>query len=228
MHATPLKISFYRFNSRAVVKQTEEPIEVIYHDKDILVVVKPANLLSVPGRGEHKQDCLVSRLQDDHPGARIVHRLDSDTSGLMVLAFNAEAHRRLSISFADREVDKTYIARVQGHLPSTQGGIDLPLALDWHNRPVHKVDYIYGKPSQTAWEVIAQNVDSQLVRLYPYTGRSHQLRVHMLSMGCPMIGDSLYHPHPEAFPRLCLHAEMLTIIHPTSREKLRFDSTVSF
>lgn len=119
-------------------------ITILYADNDLIVVNKPPQLLSVPGRGEHKQDCLVARLQTDYPGARIVHRLDCDTSGIMVLAMHAESHRRLSKQFEQRLVDKTYIARVQGHLPTPQGAIDLPLALDWHNRPVHKVDFIYG------------------------------------------------------------------------------------
>lgn len=203
-------------------------IDILYQDKDLLVVNKPPQLLSVPGRGEHKQDCLVNRLQADFAGARIVHRLDYDTSGLMVLAMHAESHRRLSMFFEAREVDKTYIARVQGKLPSRQGGIDLPLALDWHNRPQHKVDFIYGKPSQTAWQVMDTDTDTTLVQLLPYTGRSHQLRVHMLSMGCPMVGDPLYHPHPENFWRLCLHAQTLAFRHPHQGHWMSFDSEVSF
>jgi tRNA pseudouridine32 synthase/23S rRNA pseudouridine746 synthase len=203
-------------------------IAIIYADKDLLVVNKPPKLLSVPGRGEHKQDCLVHRLQTDFAGARIVHRLDYDTSGLMVLAMHAEAHRRLSMFFETRQVDKSYVARIQGQLPSRQGGIDLPLALDWHNRPLHKVDFIYGKPSQTGWQVLDSDATTSLVRLYPFTGRSHQLRVHMLAMNCPMIGDPLYHPQGEQAPRLCLHAQTLSFRHPHQGHWLEFKLDIPF
>jgi len=203
-------------------------IDILYADEDCLVVSKPSGLLSVPGRGEHKQDCLVARLQVDFAGARIVHRLDCDTSGIMVLAMHAESHRRLSKQFELRAVEKSYIARVQGHLPSLQGGIDLPLALDWHNRPVHKVDFIYGKHAQTAWQVIAQDEQTSLVRLHPHTGRSHQLRVHMLTMGCPMVGDMLYHPRHHEYHRMCLHAEMLAFTHPHQGRWMQFNNTADF
>lgn len=203
-------------------------IDILYADQDIVVVNKPEQLLSVPGRGEHKQDCLVNRLQAEFSGARIVHRLDCDTSGIMVLAMHAESHRRLSKQFELRQVDKTYLARIQGHLPSRQGGIDLPLALDWHNRPLHKVDYIYGKPAQTAWEVLSSTETTSLVRLFPHTGRSHQLRVHMQNMGCPIVGDMLYHPNHEAYHRMCLHAEMLSFSHPHSGQVLTFTNEAGF
>ncbi|OZA16059.1 MAG: hypothetical protein B7X85_06925 [Thiotrichales bacterium 17-46-47] len=193
-----------------------------------MVVNKPPQLLSVPGRGEHKQDCLVNRLQADFSGVRIVHRLDCDTSGIMVLAMHAESHRRLSKQFEQRLVDKTYLARVEGRLPSAQGGIDLPLALDWHNRPMHKVDFIYGKPAQTAWQVLSTTNTTTLVRLFPHTGRSHQLRVHMLSMGCPMVGDMLYHPRHHEYHRMCLHAEMLSFIHPHKGESMKFINDADF
>ncbi len=203
-------------------------IDILYTDDDLIVVNKPPQLLSVPGRGEHKQDCLVNRLQADFAGARIVHRLDCDTSGIMVLAMHAESHRRLSKQFELRQVDKTYLARVEGHLPSAQGGIDLPLALDWHNRPMHKVDFIYGKHAETGWQVLSETESTTLVRLFPHTGRSHQLRVHMLSMGCPMIGDMLYHPRHEEYHRMCLHAEMLAFSHPTTGKPMRFENQADF
>ncbi len=205
-----------------------QQIDILFADDDLIVVNKPPQLLSVPGRGEHKQDCLVNRLQADFPGVRIVHRLDCDTSGIMVLAMHAESHRRLSKQFEQRLVDKTYLARVEGHLPSAQGGIDLPLAIDWHNRPMHKVDFIYGKPAQTAWQVLSTTDSSTLVRLFPHTGRSHQLRVHMLSMGCPMVGDMLYHPRHYEYHRMCLHAEMLSFMHPHKGEPLKFMNEADF
>lgn len=203
-------------------------IDILYTDQDILVVNKPAQLLSVPGRGAHKQDCLVTRLQVTYPSARIVHRLDYDTSGVIVLAMDANAHRTLSMAFAAREVDKMYIARIQHRLPSRQGGIDLPLALDWHNRPLHKIDFIYGKPAQTAWQLLSDDQDTQLVALYPYTGRSHQLRVHMHAMGCPIVGDPLYHSQAHQHPRLCLHAHTLSFAHPTTGKRLHFEHPAEF
>ncbi|MBP7900383.1 MAG: RluA family pseudouridine synthase [Gammaproteobacteria bacterium] len=205
-----------------------QQIDILYADDDLIIVNKPPQLLSVPGRGEHKQDCLVNRLQVNFPGVRIVHRLDCDTSGIMVLAMHAESHRRLSKQFEQRLVDKTYLARVEGHLPRTQGGIDLPLALDWHHRPMHKVDFVYGKPAQTAWQVLSITDSTTLVRLFPHTGRSHQLRVHMLSMGCPMVGDMLYHPRHHEYHRMCLHAEMLSFSHPNSGEAMKFTNEADF
>lgn len=213
---------------KAILLHMNQQIDILYADDDLIVVNKPPQLLSVPGRGEHKQDCLVNRLQADFSGVRIVHRLDCDTSGIMVLAMHAESHRRLSKQFEQRLVDKTYLARVEGHLPSAQGGIDLPLALDWHNRPMHKVDFIYGKPAQTAWQVLSTTNTTTLVRLFPHTGRSHQLRVHMLSMGCPMVGDMLYHPRHHEYHRMCLHAEMLSFIHPHKGESMKFINDADF
>lgn len=213
---------------KAILLHMNQKIDILYADDDLIVVNKPPQLLSVPGRGEHKQDCLVNRLQAEFDGVRIVHRLDCDTSGIMVLAMHAESHRRLSKQFEQRLVGKTYLARVEGHLPSTQGGIDLPLALDWHNRPMHKVDFIYGKPAQTGWRVLSETDTTTLVRLFPHTGRSHQLRVHMLSMGCPMVGDMLYHPRHEEYHRMCLHAEMLTFIHPHKGETMKFTNEADF
>jgi tRNA pseudouridine32 synthase / 23S rRNA pseudouridine746 synthase len=217
-----------KMRKKAILLHMNQKIDILYADDDLIVVNKPPQLLSVPGRGEHKQDCLVNRLQAEFDGVRIVHRLDCDTSGIMVLAMHAESHRRLSKQFEQRLVDKTYLARIDGHLPSLQGGIDLPLALDWHNRPMHKVDFIYGKPAQTGWRVLSKTDTTTLVRLFPHTGRSHQLRVHMLSMGCPMVGDMLYHPRHEEYHRMCLHAEMLTFMHPHKGEKMKFMNVADF
>ncbi len=223
-----LPCSFALLDKKSFTFAMNKEITIVYADDDLIVVNKPPQLLSVPGRGEHKQDCLVARLQTDYPGARIVHRLDCDTSGIMVLAMHAESHRRLSKQFEQRLVDKTYIARVQGHLPTPQGAIDLPLALDWHNRPVHKVDFIYGKHAQTGWQVLSTTEKTTLVRLFPHTGRSHQLRVHMLMMGCPMVGDMLYHPNHAEYHRMCLHAEMLAFTHPQTGKAMQFQNEVDF
>ncbi len=203
-------------------------IQLVYRDKHLLVAYKPSKLLSVPGRGEHKKDSLIYRIQQDIPEARIVHRLDYDTSGLMVLATNADTHRQLSLAFEQRRVDKRYLALIQGQLPCTQGVVDLPLALDWHHRPKHRVDFNYGKNAQTAWKVIKANDTTSLVHLYPYTGRSHQLRVHLLQMNTPIMGDPLYHPTPETYPRLCLHAQYLSFEHPVTQKRLAFEHEADF
>lgn len=203
-------------------------IKVIYQDKYLLVINKPSKLLSVPGRGAHKQDSVIYRLQQTQPETRIVHRLDYDTSGLMLLASNADIHRQLSLAFEQRRVDKRYLARVQGQLPCPQGSIDLPLALDWHNRPKHQIDFNYGRSAQTAWQVLTHNDHSSLVHLFPHTGRSHQLRVHLLSMGCPIIGDPLYHPYPDDYPRLCLHAQYLSFEHPVYKKQKSFTCDSDF
>lgn len=204
--------------------------EVIYADAALLVVDKPSGLLSVPGRGEDKQDCLVARLQAEHPGARIVHRLDRDTSGLLVLALDADVHRELSRQFHDREVEKRYIALVLGE-PATQGGrIDLPLRYDPPSKPRHVVDPEGGQQALTEWSVLSRHGDHARVALVPHTGRSHQLRVHMQALGHPLLGDSLYAP-PEACPpgaRLCLHAETLGFVHPVHQARVTFHRPAPF
>lgn len=203
-------------------------IDILYQDRYLFVVNKPSKLLSVPGRGAHKQDSLIFRLQQTHPETRIVHRLDYDTSGLMVLARNADIHRQLSLAFEQRRVEKRYLARIQGQLPCPQGVIDLPLALDWHNRPKHQVDMNYGKHAQTAWQVLSEDGATSLIYLFPHTGRSHQLRVHLLSMNCPIVGDPLYHPRADDYPRLCLHAQYLSFEHPVSKTQQTFTCEVTF
>jgi len=215
-----------------------DTLTVLHADEALLVLDKPAGLLAVPGRGEDKQDCLSARVQRRWPDALIVHRLDMATSGLIVMGRGAAAQRALSMAFAAREVDKRYEAVVHGLLappdsPDGWGLIDLPLIVDWPNRPRSIVDPARGKPSRTRWRVLAQdNSDNPTTRLAlePVTGRSHQLRVHLQALGHPIVGDALYAP-PEAAarePRLRLHACALALRHPVTGERLSFASRAPF
>lgn len=204
-------------------------LDVLYKDDYILIVDKPAGLLSVPGRGEAKQDCLISRVQQIYPEALIVHRLDMSTSGLLVLALDVDTHRLLSKQFAEREVSKKYTAIVTGKLEEPSGLIDEPMICDWPNRPKQMIDHEKGKPSQTRYEVIeytSENNTSRL-RLTPITGRTHQLRLHCQSIGHAILGDRLY-ASPEVVvmaDRLLLHATTLSLSHPVSGEMVNIEST---
>lgn len=195
-----------------------------------MIVDKPSGLLSVPGRGEDKQDCMIARLQAEWPGARIVHRLDRDTSGLLIVARNADSHRELSRQFQDREVDKRYMALALGRFEEPGGKITLPLRYDPPTKPRHVVDMETGQPSLTEWALIEQFDNHARVALIPHTGRSHQLRVHMQALGHPLLGDPLYAPE-EACPqgsRLCLHAEFLAFTHPVTQARLSFQRNAPF
>jgi tRNA pseudouridine32 synthase/23S rRNA pseudouridine746 synthase len=206
------------------------------HCSDALIVVdKPSGLLSVPGRGAHLQDCVATRVQAEFADALFVHRLDMATSGLMLMARGVAQQRALSFAFARREVDKRYVAVVAGLLPASPGDgwgeIDLALAADWPARPKQKVD-ASGKPSLTRYRVLAHDLQRQRTRveLQPLTGRSHQLRVHMLALGFPILGDTLYAP-PEVqaqSARMLLHASALELAHPVSGERMRFSSEPKF
>jgi tRNA pseudouridine32 synthase/23S rRNA pseudouridine746 synthase len=211
---------------------TEPGFRLIHADHALIVVNKPSGLLSVPGRGAEKQDCLIKRVQTDYPDALIVHRLDCDTSGLIVLARGKEMHRRLSIRFQDRQVTKRYVAVVEGELAQSSGEVDLPLIVDWPNRPLHKVDFATGKPSLTLYRVLSYNADGHCSRLEltPETGRTHQLRVHMQALGHPILGDSLYADAVARgkADRLLLHAEYLAFAHPESEEPLNFTCPPAF
>ena len=204
--------------------------ELIYQDDALIVVNKPWNLLSVPGLGDDKKDCLVSRLQADFPTVRIVHRLDFATSGVMVLALNADSHRALSMQFQHRQTGKRYQAVVNGKIRDQKGEIDLPLRCDWENRPLQMVCREHGKPAQTHWKVLEQSNDRSRVSLTPITGRSHQLRVHMLSIGHCILGDEFYGSAEirQCSDRLLLHAEMLSFQHPETGKSLSFESTCPF
>ncbi len=202
-----------------------EPI-FLHVDDALIVAEKPAGLLSVPGRGEDKQDCLSARIQRHYPDALIVHRLDMDTSGILCFARTAEAQRRLNRSFEERRVGKRYFARVMGRLEG-EGEIDLPLVVDWENRPRSKVDHEHGKPSRTRWRAAGYDAasDTSRVELAPVTGRSHQLRVHMASLGHPIVGDPLYGQPAE---RMCLHAMALSLFHPADGQPVEFFSPPPF
>ena len=213
-------------------RTSEKDFSLIHLEHELLVVNKPSGLLSVPGRGEDKQDCLIKRLQTQYPDAMIVHRLDCDTSGLLVMARGKEMHRRLSILFQNRQVEKRYIAVVDGKLAQDSGQVDLPLIVDWPNRPLHKVDFETGKPSLTLYRVLSYDAAGHCSRieLTPQTGRTHQLRVHMQALGHPILGDSLYaDPATKAkADRLLLHAEYLAFAHPANGERLNFTCSASF
>ncbi|AFJ48358.1 bifunctional tRNA pseudouridine(32) synthase/23S rRNA pseudouridine(746) synthase RluA [Shimwellia blattae] len=204
---------------------------VLYQDDHIMVVNKPSGLLSVPGRLEEHRDSIMTRIQRDYPQAESVHRLDMATSGVIVVALTKAAERELKRQFREREPKKQYIARVWGHLAAEKGLVDLPLICDWPNRPKQKVCFETGKPAQTGYEVLEYGADNTTrVLLHPVTGRSHQLRVHMLALGHPILGDRFY-AHPQALamaPRLQLHAEMLTITHPVFGNKMTFKAPPDF
>jgi len=205
------------------------PLQVLHEDAHLLVLDKPAGLLSVPGKGDHLADCLLSRAQAAFPDTLLVHRLDRDTSGIMVFALTAMAQRHLGLQFEKRRVKKTYAARVWGRLEPRTGTVDLPLIVDWPNRPRQMVDHENGRAAQTDWRVQRYEEDSTRVRLMPLTGRSHQLRVHMLSLGHPILGDPFYATGPaREFERLMLHATELRLRHPEGGRGMRFVSKVPF
>jgi tRNA pseudouridine32 synthase/23S rRNA pseudouridine746 synthase len=203
-------------------------LEIVFQDDDIVIFNKPSGLLSVPGK-EHA-DCLQARAQTVFPTATIVHRLDMATSGLMVMALNKLAHRHISKQFELRETAKVYQAIVFDILQQDSGVIDLPLICDWPNRPKQMVDHEQGKKALTHWRVLERNANTTRVELKPVTGRSHQLRVHMLSIQHPIIGDTLY-AHNQALDmadRLNLHAMFLSLRHPVTEQTLYFESKVPF
>jgi tRNA pseudouridine32 synthase/23S rRNA pseudouridine746 synthase len=216
-------------------------LEVIYADASLAVLNKPSGLLSVPGRGEDKQDCLIARAQQIWPDALTVHRLDMSTSGLVVVARGPDVQRLLSQAFARREVHKMYEAVVEGTPPlpassdEAEGGwqdIQMPLLIDWPNRPKSKVDWEHGKPSHTRWRHKSGTTPEGATRveLQPITGRTHQLRLHMMAIGHAMLGDALY-ATPEVCtraPRLLLHASQLKLQHPLTQEWLSFETAVPF
>jgi len=204
-------------------------IPILHEDSDLLVVDKPAGLLSVPGKGPELADCLIARLERAFPTVRLVHRLDRDTSGVMVFALTAHAQRHLGQQFEARKTRKTYIARVAGRLAPKTGSVDLPLIVDWPNRPLQKVCHETGKPALTVYKVTKASDAESRVRLHPVTGRSHQLRVHMLALGHPIIGDPLYAPETAAeHPRMMLHAEELRLHHPESGIGVKFRAKAPF
>jgi tRNA pseudouridine32 synthase / 23S rRNA pseudouridine746 synthase len=206
----------------------DTPLHFLHEDAQVLVMDKPAGLLTVPGKLEGRQDCLISRLQAARWDALVVHRLDCDTSGVIIFARTKQAQGFLGQEFEQRRAEKTYIARVHGRIEGESGTIDLPLGSDWEYRPRQKVDP-KGRPAQTDWQVITRSETETRVRLTPHTGRSHQLRVHMLALGYPILGDQIYAPDTRHnYPRLMLHAETLTLHHPATKERVSFVAQAPF
>jgi tRNA pseudouridine32 synthase/23S rRNA pseudouridine746 synthase len=204
-------------------------IPVLHDDSAVLAVEKPAGLLSVPGKGPELADCLIARLSRAFPTVRLVHRLDRDTSGVMVFALTEHAQRHLSRQFEQRRVKKTYLARLAGRLEPRKGTVDLPLTVDPLGRPRQKVCRETGRPAVTDWRVLRADDAESRARLMPHTGRSHQLRVHMLAMGHPILGDPLYAPETWAdHPRMMLHAEELRLSHPEGGEGLTVRAPAPF
>jgi len=190
---------------------------------------KPSGLLSVPGKGPELADCLMARIKEAFPQALLIHRLDRDTSGIMVFALTPHAQRHIGLQFEKRMIKKTYVARVWGKLEPRSGTIDLPLIVDWPNRPLQKVCLETGKPAQTDWRVVRHDGVETRVRLMPRTGRSHQLRVHMLSLGHPILGDPFYASGAaRGFDRLMLHSEELRLRHPDGGEGVKFRAKAPF
>ncbi|MCK6433107.1 MAG: RluA family pseudouridine synthase [Aquabacterium sp.] len=217
-----------------------QPPTLIHVDDAMIVADKPAGLLAVPGRGPERADCLAARVQTRYADALVVHRLDMGTSGLIVFARGLQAQRHLGTAFAERRVHKVYVAIVAGIVGADAGEIDLPLITDWPHRPRQMVDHARGKPSLTRWRVLerhdapdgAQGAGASRTRLElsPVTGRSHQLRVHLMAMGHPIVGDELYAPPAlaAAAPRLLLHAHQLALPHPVSGHTVAFCSPMPF
>jgi tRNA pseudouridine32 synthase/23S rRNA pseudouridine746 synthase len=205
-------------------------LTVLHADDAIVVVDKPSGLLSVPAKPPGPQDCLLARMEADWPGARLVHRLDRDTSGIMVFARSARAQRHLNWQFERRQVVKRYVARVEGEVAGEAGRVDLPLICDWPNRPLQMVCHARGKASVTDWEVIGREPGATRLRLRPLTGRSHQLRVHLKAMGHAILGDPFYAGAAAlaAADRLQLHAESLGFRHPIGGARAEYLAAVPF
>ena len=201
----------------------------------MLVLNKQSGLLSVPGKHPEHADCLEARAVEAVPDALLVHRLDMETSGVFIMARSKQAQRHLGFQFEKRNAKKTYVARVSGHIAERSGAVDLPLICDWPNRPKQMVDHERGKQAVTHWTVLERetdpsNINATRVKLTPHTGRSHQLRVHMLTIGHVILGDRLYGSPEEidAADRLQLHAETLTVMHPVKKEFMTFMSPTPF
>lgn len=205
-------------------------LDIVHRDDEVLLLNKPSRLLSVPGKGETHKDCLELRAKSRFPFVKPVHRLDMDTSGLLLMGMGSEAHRYLSIGFERRLVQKTYVALVYGHVREGEGLVDQPLICDWPNRPRQMICPLRGKASQTKWQVRGYEGQHTRLELTPLTGRSHQLRVHMASIGHAILGDKFY-AHEEAktaAPRLCLHAEHLSFRHPKDGARVEFSAPCPF
>ncbi len=214
-----------------VVPYCDKQVHIIHQDEHLLLVNKPEFLLSVPGRGPENKDSLITRLQQDYPTARIVHRLDLDTSGVMIVPLSGAALSALGRMFQLRQIKKEYHAIVFGKMRDEHGCIDLPIARDWQHRPRQKIDFISGKAARTDYQTLAKvgKMSSRLL-LRPYSGRSHQLRIHLRSVGHPILGCDLY-AHAAAYDmalRLMLHATRLTFEHPITAQLVDVNSPPPF
>jgi len=206
-----------------------DPLDVVHLDHEILVVNKPSGLLSVPGRGALLADCLITRIQSEYPTALLVHRLDRDTSGVMVFALSPNAQRHLGLQFEKRHTKKTYVARVWGQIEADTGTVDLPIIVDWPNRPKQMICHETGRAALTDWQVINRDRGETRVKLSPKTGRSHQLRIHMLALGHPILGDPFYGtPESQEATRLMLHSHRLRLRHPDGGEMMDFRAKLPF
>jgi tRNA pseudouridine32 synthase/23S rRNA pseudouridine746 synthase len=205
---------------------------IIFKDRHLVLFDKPSGLLSVPGIGPEKADCMASRAAEAVSGARIVHRLDRDTSGVILMARDADTHRELSRQFHDREIGKQYQAIVVGAVLGEDGIIEAPMRKDIERPPRQLVDHVNGKDARTRWQVTERMQDPvrTRIRFNPETGRSHQLRVHALQLGHAILGDDLYAPREvvEMSDRLMLHAESLAFTHPGTGERVEFRAEVPF
>jgi tRNA pseudouridine32 synthase/23S rRNA pseudouridine746 synthase len=206
------------------------PLQLIHRDAALLVLDKPSGLLSVPGKAAEHQDCLELRVRAEFPEALLVHRLDMDTSGVMIFARTKAVQRHLGLQFERQKAAKTYLARVDGVVDQDSGTVDLPLIVDWPNRPLQMVDHDRGKPARTDWQVLERDDRTTRMELRPLTGRSHQLRVHMQAIGHTILGDRFYGGAAviAAAERLQLHALALEIHHPDGGERIRFEARAPF
>jgi tRNA pseudouridine32 synthase/23S rRNA pseudouridine746 synthase len=204
------------------------PLRVIFEDDLVIVADKPAGLLSVPGKLEGRKDCLESRLRAAYWDSLLVHRLDCDTSGVMIFARTKQAQGFLGQEFEQRRAKKVYVARVAGVMEADRGRVDLPIGADWEFRPRQKVDFEHGRAAVTDFEVVAREAGETRVRLFPQTGRSHQLRLHMQALGNPILGDPIYSEDSKAYPRLMLHAERLGLHHPGTKAWVEFHAPCPF
>ena len=213
-----------------VYEPPKTPLDILYIDEDVLVVNKPSGLLTVPGKELKHHDSLELRIKIEYPNSFLVHRLDMDTSGVIIFALSKSTQRSLNLQFEKRIVKKLYEARVFGNITEDNGFIDLPLIVDWPNRPLQKIDAKEGKSALTHWQVLDREGDVTRVALMPETGRTHQLRVHMMSLGHTILGDRFYGNVAEInlANELQLHAKDLMIIHPKNGKKITFKAPLPF
>lgn len=204
------------------------PLRIIYQDDLVIVADKPAGLLSVPGKLEGRKDCLESRLRAAFWDSLLVHRLDCDTSGVMIFARTKVAQGFLGQEFEQRRAKKVYVARVAGVMEQDGGRVDLAIGADWEFRPRQRLDPVNGRSAITDWEVVERSDTETRVRLFPQTGRSHQLRVHMLALGHPILGDPIYSEDSKRYARLMLHAETLALHHPGTKDWVEYRAACQF